>query len=120
MQLFQFIFLNKNKTLQKSGLYKTAKAAVEHNLPYALLLFPEGTLVSRLTRPKSASFAAAQGIVSSSFLPAKPFNGPRIDLSSFSTLMFTARPYEPSPAPFDRSALLPPYSLSHHALPHPV
>ncbi|ORY91669.1 acyltransferase-domain-containing protein [Leucosporidium creatinivorum] len=62
MQLFQFIFLNKNKTLQKSGLYKSAKAAVEHNLPFSLLLFPEGTLVSRLTRPKSASFAAAQGI----------------------------------------------------------
>jgi 1-acyl-sn-glycerol-3-phosphate acyltransferase len=75
MQLFQFIFLNKEKTLQKSGLYNTAKAAVEHDLPFSLLLFPEGTLVSRLTRPKSASFAVAQGIVS--FL--LPSRGSRID-----------------------------------------
>lgn len=65
MQLFQFIFLNKKKTLQKSSLYKTAQRAMQDKLPFALLLFPEGTLVSRLTRPKSASFAKTTGIVRS-------------------------------------------------------
>ncbi|KAM0788721.1 hypothetical protein ACM66B_002814 [Microbotryomycetes sp. NB124-2] len=62
MQLFQFVFLDKKHTLQQGGLLQVAENAVAWNRPFQLLLFPEGTLVSRLTRPKSASFAKTSGI----------------------------------------------------------
>ncbi|KAK4056554.1 hypothetical protein OIO90_002402 [Microbotryomycetes sp. JL221] len=62
MQLFQFVFLDKKHTLQQSNLLQVAKNAVAWNKPFQLLIFPEGTLVSRLTRPKSASFAKTAGI----------------------------------------------------------
>lgn len=64
MQLFQFIFLDKQKTLQDSGMLQAAQDAIAWDKPFQLLLFPEGTLVSRLTRPKSAAFAEKSGIVS--------------------------------------------------------
>lgn len=67
MQLFRFAFVSKEKPLQKSGIYETAKDNFESGLPFSLLLFPEGTLLSPLTRPKSAAFAKASGVVSTSF-----------------------------------------------------
>ncbi|KAK4055733.1 hypothetical protein OIV83_000279 [Microbotryomycetes sp. JL201] len=62
MQLFQFIFVDKKHALQEGGLLQVAENAVAWNRPFQLLLFPEGTLVSRLTRPKSASFAKTSAI----------------------------------------------------------
>ncbi|KAM0747438.1 hypothetical protein T439DRAFT_349862 [Meredithblackwellia eburnea MCA 4105] len=62
MQFYRFIFIDKTRTLQKSSLNDTAKQALRDDSPFALLLFPEGTLVSRLTRPKSQAFAQAQGV----------------------------------------------------------
>lgn len=64
MQLFGFAFVGKSAPLQKAGIIKFAKKTVAYGRPFALLLFPEGTLFSRLTRPKSASFAATSGVVS--------------------------------------------------------
>jgi 1-acyl-sn-glycerol-3-phosphate acyltransferase len=69
MQLFQFAFVDKKRKLHKTGIYKYAKQTIANAEPFALLLFPEGTLFSRLTRPKSSAFAATSGVVSLSFLP---------------------------------------------------
>lgn len=62
MQLFDFIFVSKKRKLQEGALHSTAVEAVKTAQPFALVIFPEGTLVSALTRPKSASFAAATGV----------------------------------------------------------
>ncbi|GAA5985407.1 hypothetical protein JCM11641_000147 [Rhodosporidiobolus odoratus] len=62
MQLFHFCFIDKKKTLGRSNLYRTAAAAVKRDEPYQALLFPEGTLYSVLTRPKSAKYAESLGI----------------------------------------------------------
>ncbi|GAA5893065.1 lysophospholipid acyltransferase family protein [Sporobolomyces salmoneus] len=62
MQLFRFVFLSRAKPLSKSTMYETARDSVERNDPFQLVIFPEGTLYSRLTRPKSKAFAEAQGI----------------------------------------------------------
>ncbi|GAA5963241.1 hypothetical protein JCM3765_005771 [Sporobolomyces pararoseus] len=62
MQLFRFVFLSRAKPLSKSTMYETARDSVERNDPFQLVIFPEGTLYSRLTRPKSKAFADAQGI----------------------------------------------------------
>ncbi|GAA5934190.1 hypothetical protein JCM10213_003724 [Rhodosporidiobolus nylandii] len=62
MQLFNFCFISKTKTLGKSNLYRTAEQAIRRNEPYQALLFPEGTLYSALTRPKSAKYAESLGI----------------------------------------------------------
>lgn len=64
MQLFRFVFLSRAKPLSKSTMYETARDSVERDDPFQLVIFPEGTLYSRLTRPKSKAFADAQGIVS--------------------------------------------------------
>ncbi|GAA5832029.1 hypothetical protein JCM3766R1_003693 [Sporobolomyces carnicolor] len=62
MQLFRFVFLSRAKPLSKSTMYETARDSVERDDPFQLVIFPEGTLYSRLTRPKSKAFADAQGI----------------------------------------------------------
>ncbi|BGO90566.1 hypothetical protein NBRC10512_005285 [Rhodotorula toruloides] len=62
MQLFHFCFISKTKTLAKSNLFRVAKEARDRDEPYHCLLFPEGTLYSRLTRPRSAKYAQASGI----------------------------------------------------------
>ncbi|GJN89900.1 hypothetical protein Rhopal_002889-T1 [Rhodotorula paludigena] len=63
MQLFRFCFINnRERTLPKSNLYQVAQVAERAGEPYHALLFPEGTLYSGLTRPKSKAFAAKLGI----------------------------------------------------------
>ncbi|GAA6063460.1 hypothetical protein JCM10212_002543 [Sporobolomyces blumeae] len=62
MQLFRFVFLSRSRPLSTSTMYDTARDAVERDDPFQLVIFPEGTLYSRLTRPKSKAFAEAQGI----------------------------------------------------------
>lgn len=63
MQLFHFCFISKTKTLVKSNLFHVAKEMRDRDEPYHCLLFPEGTLYSRLTRPRSAKYAQASSIV---------------------------------------------------------
>ncbi|GAA5900580.1 hypothetical protein JCM6882_000914 [Rhodosporidiobolus microsporus] len=62
MQLFNFCFIDKKKTLAKSNLFRTAQAMLRRGEPYQALLFPEGTLYSSLTRPRSAKYAEQLGI----------------------------------------------------------
>ncbi|KAG9102727.1 hypothetical protein FRC06_001300 [Ceratobasidium sp. 370] len=66
MQFFRFIFLARSWTHDKASLTahltRLARTATGTQLPFLLLLFPEGTLVSPNTRPISAAFAAKTGI----------------------------------------------------------
>ncbi|CUA77685.1 hypothetical protein RSOLAG22IIIB_06721 [Rhizoctonia solani] len=66
MQFFQFIFLARSWAQDKerltSHLTRLARTAAGGKLPFLLLLFPEGTLVSPQTRPLSAKYAAKTGI----------------------------------------------------------
>ncbi|KAK4703674.1 syntaxin 1B/2/3, partial [Phenoliferia sp. Uapishka_3] len=62
MQFLRFAFIDKSQTLQKSTVVSSAKQALEDGTPYSLLIFPEGTLFSRLTRPKSEAFAKTSGV----------------------------------------------------------
>lgn len=76
MQFFSFCFIDKKKTLAKSNLFRTAQDAVKRSEAYQLLLFPEGTLYSALTRPKSAKYAETLGIVRP-VCPPLPPSSPR-------------------------------------------
>ncbi|GAA6029625.1 hypothetical protein JCM8097_000969 [Rhodosporidiobolus ruineniae] len=63
MQLFNFCFIdNKKKTLARSSLHRTAELIRSRLEPYQALIFPEGTLYSTLTQPKSAAYAEKIGI----------------------------------------------------------
>ncbi|GAA5848846.1 hypothetical protein JCM9279_002962 [Rhodotorula babjevae] len=63
MQLFRFCFINNTtKPLDKSNLVPVAREAKRRGEPYQCLLFPEGTLYSKLTRPKSRAYAEKVGI----------------------------------------------------------
>ncbi|GAA5992749.1 hypothetical protein JCM10908_006915 [Rhodotorula pacifica] len=62
MQLFDFCFIDKNRTLADSNLFSTALWRWKRNEPYQCLLFPEGTLYSSQTQPRSAKFAEKLGI----------------------------------------------------------
>ncbi|KAJ1301422.1 hypothetical protein OPQ81_008682 [Rhizoctonia solani] len=66
MQFFRFIFLARSWAHDKqrltSHLTQLARTAAGGQLPFLLLLFPEGTLVSPQTRPLSAKYAAKTGI----------------------------------------------------------
>ncbi|CAE6378535.1 unnamed protein product [Rhizoctonia solani] len=66
MQFFRFIFLARSWVHDKqrltSHLTQLARTAAGGQLPFLLLLFPEGTLVSPQTRPLSAKYAAKTGI----------------------------------------------------------
>lgn len=67
MQFYEFIFLARSwasDRLQLSqSLSRVARRAEEDNTPFTLLLYPEGTLVSKDTRPLSKKFAEKEGIV---------------------------------------------------------
>ncbi|KAH9812254.1 acyltransferase-domain-containing protein [Melampsora americana] len=74
MQLFSFIFLNRSWSLDKSSLTEhlttmanqtTSNQPIKSNSssqPLTLLIFPEGTLVSPLTRPISQKYADKNGL----------------------------------------------------------
>lgn len=69
MQLFDFIFLARSwasdKDVLASRLNTLGKAAKQENNPLCFIIYPEGTLVSKNTRPISKKFADKTGIVSS-------------------------------------------------------
>ncbi|KAF7982033.1 hypothetical protein HWV62_30292 [Athelia sp. TMB] len=65
MQFFSFIFLARSWASDRlelaSSLASLARRATAASTPLALVLYPEGTLVSPYTRPVSARYAAARG-----------------------------------------------------------
>ena len=72
MQIFQFIFLKAKgwetdsapTGIQLTGLAtRAAKTPDKEGKKLSLLVYPEGTLVSKLTRPGSKRFADRKGIV---------------------------------------------------------
>jgi 1-acyl-sn-glycerol-3-phosphate acyltransferase len=76
MQFFRFIFLARSwesdrKRLSRE-LARLGQAARDQDLPLSFLFFPEGTVVSRDTRPRSKKFAEREGIVSTFHSPCEP------------------------------------------------
>ena len=75
MQFFNFIFLARSWAADRIYLVKQlallGQRAQSHDTPLTLILYPEGTLVSRDTRPISKKYADKLGIVSpTSVLPS--------------------------------------------------
>jgi lysocardiolipin and lysophospholipid acyltransferase len=68
MQLFNFIFLARSWASDKhslaSSLAQLGKDVEREDNPLCFILYPEGTLVSKLTRPISKKYADKMGIVS--------------------------------------------------------
>ncbi|EIN13553.1 hypothetical protein PUNSTDRAFT_56913 [Punctularia strigosozonata HHB-11173 SS5] len=66
MRFFNFIFLarswNSDRLALTTSLAKIGRRAETEDTPFAFLLYPEGTLVSRDTRPISKKFADKEGI----------------------------------------------------------
>jgi 1-acyl-sn-glycerol-3-phosphate acyltransferase len=69
MQFFNFIFLARSWASDRLYLEKQlallGQRAQDNETPLTFILYPEGTLVSRDTRPISKKFADKLGIVSS-------------------------------------------------------
>jgi 1-acyl-sn-glycerol-3-phosphate acyltransferase len=67
MQFFNFIFLARSWASDRhhlaSSLASLGKEARKEDRPFCFLLYPEGTLVSKDTRPVSKKFADKMGIV---------------------------------------------------------
>ena len=70
--MFRFIFLARSWASDQVQLHeklsKLGKKAEQEDNPFALILFPEGTLVSRDTRPISRRYAEKLGVVRLSLL----------------------------------------------------
>lgn len=68
MQMYDFIFLARSWASDRvqlaSHLSRLGKLAKEEDNPLCFMLYPEGTLVSKDTRPISQKFADKTGIVS--------------------------------------------------------
>jgi 1-acyl-sn-glycerol-3-phosphate acyltransferase len=68
MQFFNFIFLARSWAADRIYLAKElallGQRAQSHDNPFTFILYPEGTLVSRDTRPISKKYADKLGIVS--------------------------------------------------------
>ena len=67
MQMYRFIFLARSWASDKlqlaRQLSKLGKKAQEEDKPFTFILFPEGTLVSKHTRPISRKYAEKMGVV---------------------------------------------------------
>lgn len=67
MQFFNFIFLARSWASDRvqlaSQLASLGKETRKEDRPFCFLLYPEGTLVSKDTRPVSKKFADKMGIV---------------------------------------------------------
>jgi len=68
MQFYNFIFLARSWASDRvhlaSHLSFLGREAEREDKPLTLIIYPEGTLVSELTRPVSKKFADKTGIVS--------------------------------------------------------
>ena len=80
MQFFKFIFLERSWAADRLNLTSRLSAIAAHHMttttqraeedePLALIIFPEGTLVSNLTLPVSQKYAEKMGLVC---LPSHP------------------------------------------------
>lgn len=69
MQIFRFVFLARSwaedRLVLTSELAQLGRKAEVEDNPIAFIIYPEGTLVSRDTRPISTKYAEKLGIVSS-------------------------------------------------------
>lgn len=67
MQMYRFIFLARSWASDKfqlaRQLSKLGDKAQHQDKPFTLILFPEGTLVSKDTRPISSKYAEKMGVV---------------------------------------------------------
>lgn len=72
MQFFNFIFLARSWASDRHYLVKElasiGRQAEQNDTPLAFILYPEGTLVSKDTRPLSKKYADKMGIVSAATL----------------------------------------------------
>jgi len=68
MQFFNFIFLARSWASDRqqlaTDLASLGREAETEGKPLCFMLYPEGTLVSKNTRPQSKKFAEKMGIVS--------------------------------------------------------
>ena len=62
MQFFEFIFLARNWKIDQQRIVKNLVRAKKDDLPMMLLVFPEGTVLSRNTREKSQAHVKKLGI----------------------------------------------------------
>ena len=73
MQIFRFIFLARSwasdRLYLSAQLSKLGRKAQQQDNPFALIIYPEGTLVSSDTRPVSKKYAEKMGIVSATLAP---------------------------------------------------
>jgi hypothetical protein len=86
MQFFKFIFLARSWASDRKqlsiSLASLGREAESENTPLCFLVYPEGTLVSKDTRPTSKKFADKMGIVSSEPLLISSFWLHVIDLTA--------------------------------------
>ncbi len=112
MQFYNFIFLARSwasdRVQLSAGLSWLARRAEKEDSPFTFILYPEGTLVSKDTRPISKKYADKLGIVRNPFPTALYGSLP------FSS---TARYGERPSAALDWSALLPPLACPTHTQP---
>lgn len=73
MILWNFLFLSQNWEIDQGpiGIHldTLGRRATKHDKNLAVLIYPEGTLVSALTRPKSAKYAEKIKVVRTLSLP---------------------------------------------------
>ncbi|KAK4692673.1 hypothetical protein P7C70_g9080, partial [Phenoliferia sp. Uapishka_3] len=62
-RLFDFAFVGKGWPIQKSPIGKAIQKALKDDSPFAMMLFPEGTLFASDTQPTSDAFARKAGVV---------------------------------------------------------
>lgn len=68
MQFFQYIFLKRNWATDKGPFSKTLSTLATSKEPLWLLIFPEGTVVSDVTRITSKKYADKVGLVCMSII----------------------------------------------------
>lgn len=68
MQFFQYIFLKRNWAADKGPFSKTLSNLAVSKEPLWLLIFPEGTVVSDVTRIASKKYADKVGLVCMSII----------------------------------------------------
>lgn len=62
MRCFDFVFLNRKWEMDQVHFTKKLRGFVESEAPFCLLIFPEGTTLTRKTLAKSESFATKLGV----------------------------------------------------------
>jgi 1-acyl-sn-glycerol-3-phosphate acyltransferase len=104
MQFFNFIFLARSWASDRIYLVKQlallGQRAQLHDTPLTFILYPEGTLVSKDTRPISKKYADKLGIVS-------PSTYQSYLLPSLTGYRFAARRDSHTPSTVNRVALQP-------------